>query len=182
MAYWCWFENNHEAIRTLALVLAGIIGLGLAWWRARTADRQARATQLQSETAEKNLLNEQFKSGVDLFTRSEGSLGGSLVTRLGGAATLAEMARLYPDVLHVRVMELFAAFLRYNPSRYGQGAPEEGRIDFDSPDNREIVNAIDGRTEGQKLVEREQGFDLKERLSGTEFPLIDGRINLKNGT
>ena len=182
MDYWCWFQGNHEEIRTLALVVAGIVGISFAGWRARIADRQARATQLQSETAEKNLLNEQFKSGVELFIRSEGSVGGSLVARLGGAATLAETARLYPEVQHVRVMELFAAFLRFNPSRYGEGAPKQGEIDFDSPDNREIVKAINGRTEKQRLVEGEQGFDLKERLSGTAFPLIDGIIKPKHGT
>ena len=176
---WCWFNNNHEAIRTLALVVAGIIGVLFAWWRARIADRQARATELQSKTAEKNHLNEQFKSGVELFTRSEGSAGGNLVTRVGGAATLAEMARLYPHILHVRVMNLFATFLRYNPSRYG-GGPDVGKIDFDSPDNREIVDAIDSRTKVQKMAEVEQDFDLEERLSDTAFPLVNGRIKPRN--
>ena len=73
----------------------------------------------------------------------------------------------------MRVTELFATFLRYNPSRYDEGS---GEIDFGSPDNRQIMDAIEGRTEEQKDIERKQGFHLEERLRDTEFPLINGRI------
>ena len=56
MMFWSWFKSNYEEIRTLALIVAGIIGFTFTWWRIRIADKQA-------NTAEKGLLNEQFKSG-----------------------------------------------------------------------------------------------------------------------
>lgn len=172
-----WLSNNHEEIRTAAFIVAGIGGFLFAWWRARIADKQANAAQQQSKTAEKGLLNEQFKSGVELFTYHDKERpGGSLVTRFAGVVILTEMAKLYPETLHMRVMELFVNFLHYNPSRYDDG---KGAIDVKSPDNRAIMDFIKDRTEKQKCIESEQGFDLEDRLKNTCcFRLIDGEIQL----
>ena len=169
MMFWSWFKSNYEEIRTLALIVAGIIGFTFTWWRIRIADKQA-------NTAEKGLLNEQFKSGVELFTYHDSARpGGSLVTRSAGVVILTDMAKLYPETLHVRVMELFVNFLHHNPSRFYGGTSE---IDVGSPDNRAIIDFINDRTEKQKCIEREQGFDLGNRLKNTSFHLIHGKIRL----
>ena len=83
------------------------------------------------------------------------------------------MARLHPEVLHVRVMELFATFLHYSPSRYDDGA---GEMDFESHDNRQIMVAINGRNQEQKDIERKQGFDLEERLRETALEHVLRRL------
>ena len=175
---WCWFKSNHEEIRTLVLLVAAVVGFTFAWWRAWIADGQAGAAERASRTAEQNRLNEQFRSGVELFTHAAGNSGGSLVKRLGGASALAELAKLYPEEMHVRIMDLFVAFLRYNPSVYG-GGPNKDEIDFGSPDNRAVVNAINARTEEQKAVEAAQEFDLEQRLRGTDFALENGKIPIE---
>ena len=166
MMFWSSFKNNHEEIRTLALIGAGILGFAFTWWRIRIADKQA-------NTAEKRLLNEQFKSGVELFTYHDSARpGGSLVTRSAGVVILTEMAKLYPETLHVLVMGLFVNFLHHNPSCFSGG---KGEIDVESPDNRAIIDFINDRTEKQKYIEREQGFDLGNRLI-KNFCLIDEKV------
>lgn len=132
---WCWFTNNHEELRPAALLFVGLLGLGIAVWRARIADQQAAAARSQSETAEKNLINERSKSGVELLGHN------SIAVRLGAIYALIEMADLYPESVRPRVAKMFQAHLTYPPTfASSRGEHFKGKVDYESPDTVEIIN------------------------------------------
>ena len=52
--FWCWLvddESRSTTIRSLAVVVAAMIGLPLAIWLSIVAERQSAMAQRQSETA-----------------------------------------------------------------------------------------------------------------------------------
>ena len=57
---WRGEESGGTAIRNLVLVLAAIIGLPLAIWRSKVAERQA-------ETAQRGLLNERYQRAAEML-------------------------------------------------------------------------------------------------------------------
>ncbi|MCE2422133.1 MAG: hypothetical protein J4G03_02250, partial [Gemmatimonadetes bacterium] len=68
---WPGVRTHHEAVRNLGLVVAGMIAIPLAVWRAVVAQRQA-------ETARRSLLNERDQKAAEM-------LGSALLSvRLGG--------------------------------------------------------------------------------------------------
>ena len=71
-----------EIARNFGILIAGIIGLGIAWWRSRAANMQARAALEQNELARRDHITE-------LFNRAVGQLGDEkLEIRLGAIHTL----------------------------------------------------------------------------------------------
>ena len=108
-----------EQLTDIAPTLVALFALGIAVWRIRIADKQA-------GTASQSLSNERFMSAVELLGHR------NMAIRLGGVAALAEMARSQPKAYHLRVMEIFAAFLAYPPRQRGSDNTEE--IDFHSAD------------------------------------------------
>lgn len=53
-------ESNSATLRNAGLVVAGVIALGFALWRAQIANRQA-------GTAERGLLNERYQKGAEML-------------------------------------------------------------------------------------------------------------------
>ena len=139
--FWDWLARPQESpsatIRNAGLVIAAPVALILGVWRSIIAQKQA-------DTAEKSLINEQFKSGVELLGHK------SPTVRLGAISTLNEMAELYPETLYARVMNLFETFLTY-PPRFGsdQGEHKKGAVDYGSRDTLEILRIIKARTSQQ---------------------------------
>lgn len=176
------FIQYREEIQTLAIVVAGALGLLVAFWRSVSAHVQAGAAMKQAEAALKNAeaalknaeatsrtaSNEQFSSSVGLLGHR------NMAVRTGAVSALAELGRSNPTKEHVRVMALFAAFLAY-PPRYS-GGDREGHIDFDSNDTLQVIAAINRTGPEERHLEKEQGFDLVERLKNTAFPFVDGRV------
>lgn len=71
-----------EIARNFGIVIAGVVGLGIAWWRSRAANMQARAALEQNELARRDHITE-------LFNRAVGQLGDEkLEVRLGAIHTL----------------------------------------------------------------------------------------------
>lgn len=71
-----------EIARNFGIVIAGIIGLLIAWWRSRAANMQAVAAREQNELARRDHITE-------LFNRAVGQLGEEkLEIRLGAIYTL----------------------------------------------------------------------------------------------
>lgn len=71
-----------EIARNFGIVIAGIIGLLIAWWRSRAANMQAVAAREQNELARRDHITE-------LFNRAVGQLGDeTLEIRLGAIYTL----------------------------------------------------------------------------------------------
>lgn len=71
-----------EIARNVGILVAGVVGLGIAWWRSRAANLQALAALEQSELARRDHVTE-------LFNRSVSQLGDEkLEVRLGAIYTL----------------------------------------------------------------------------------------------
>lgn len=115
-------ESGSTTIRNVGLVILAAVGLPLAIWRSVIAERQARAAQLQSEIAERNLLNDRFQKGVEMLGHPDiGSV------RIGGVYTLARLATQYPDVFYLRVMQTLAAFVVDRTKADAEAQPESRR-------------------------------------------------------
>ena len=157
-----WLDPRgcREDIYRFGLLFGGGVGLLFACWRIQIADKQAAAAQSQSETAEKNFLNEQFKSGVELLGHDR------MPCRLGGISTLVEMAELHRETAYQRVLKLFEAFLSYPPGfASDQGNHKKKEVDYGSQDTVEIIRIINcGRLKTEDGISLPQGgaFIVKE--------------------
>ena len=99
-----------------------MIGLPLAIWRSTVAERQSATSQLQSETAQRGLLNERYQKGAEMLGSAV------LAVRLGGIYALDRLAREHPEAYHLQIMNLLCAFVR-NPTTVeylGGEAPRDG--------------------------------------------------------
>ena len=148
---WIWLgatpdgrESNSSTLRNVGLVAAGAIAFGFAYWRAKVADRQATAAQhqadtarLQSEIAQRGLLNERYQKGAEMLGSDVPSV------RLGGIYTLRRLAEEHPEEYHVQIMHLFCAFVR-NPTETKGG--DERWQPYETPHRvtslREDVQAV----------------------------------------
>ena len=96
-----------EVARNFGILMAGILGVGIAWWRSRAANLQARAALEQSELARRDHITE-------IFNRAVGQLGDQkLEVRLGAIYTLraiCEDPRYSADMW--LIVETLSAFLR----------------------------------------------------------------------
>ena len=103
---WPWVLNHHEEVRNLGLVVAGMIAIPLAVWRAFVAEHQARVAADQAETARRSLLNERDQKAAEM-------LGSKLLSvRLGGIYALQTLAAEHPPHYHLGVMRQFCSFVR----------------------------------------------------------------------
>lgn len=100
-------ESGSTTIRNLGFVIAGLVALPLAVWRARVADRQAEATQRQAETAHDDLRNRRYQESAAML----GS--GVLTVRLAGIYALQQLAKDHPEQYHIEIMKLLCAFVRH---------------------------------------------------------------------
>ena len=179
---WAWIIANYEGLLVAgqgAIVLGAAVGLGLAAWRIRVANRQANAAQ---ETAEASLQQArvaewQAKMAWDTLTTNQYRIGVELLgsqevtTRLAGITILTDMMQKNPPEYHVYVMRLFVAFLADPPSH-----PSTGKINFDSPDLVEILAVINETGEEERDLEKADLFDLMASLDRTQFSVVNGKI------
>ena len=151
IVFWDWLgatpqgrESNSSTLRNVGLVAAGALAFGFAYWRAKVADRQATAAQhqadtarLQSEIAQRGLLNERYQKGGEMLGSNVPSV------RLGGIYTLQRLAEEHPEEYHVQITHLFCAFVR-NPTETN-GADERPQPDETphwAPSLRDDVQAV----------------------------------------
>ena len=94
-----------EVIRNYAIVVGGVVGLGLALWRGIAHSRQAQAQEKQAKIAQRAHITEVFK---DAF----GHLGSDkLEIRLGAVLTLKQIAEDFPE-FYGPVAQLLTAYAR----------------------------------------------------------------------
>ena len=114
LVYWHWEwlvtgtlgrEAGSTTVRNLGLIAGGLIAIWVAIWRGVVADRQARASWDQTETSRRSLLNERYQKGAEMLGSTV------LYVRLGGIYALDSLAREYPEIYHLQVIKLFAAFV-----------------------------------------------------------------------
>lgn len=118
LVYWHWEwlvtgtlgrEAGSTTVRNLGLIAGGLIAIWVAIWRGVVADRQARASWDQTETSRRSLLNERYQKGAEMLGSTV------LYVRLGGIYALDSLAREYPEIYHLQVIKLFAAFVVARP-------------------------------------------------------------------
>ena len=146
------YESASTTIRNLGLVLAAPFVLWFAYWRAKVADRQAKAAQeqvatslRQAETAQRGLLNERYQKGAEM-------LGSEVLSvRLGGIYALERLAREHPEEYHVQIMRLFCAFVR-NPT------PDD-KLDTEVTSERTTIDEFLGSQEPDRLADLRLDID-----------------------
>lgn len=110
-----------EIARNFGILIAGIIGLGIAWWRSRAANMQAKAALEQNDLARRDHITE-------LFNRAVGQLGDDkLEVRLGAIYTLRAICedRTYRPYAEP-IIQTLSAYVRNRSSALdGNGMPED---------------------------------------------------------
>ena len=194
LTYWPYLHDGNDSlsstIRNVSLVIGGIIAMELALWRSIVSERQTTVSQQQAETAQRDLLNQQFQKGAEM-------LGSSVLSvRLGGIYALRHLGVEHPEHYHVQVMEQLCAFVRGATSADGQstavieetrGTREELLDNFpdreDLPnwltterfrarnDIQEAMNAIAYCHAGNLAIETDRGYWLN--LRGADLMGVD---------
>lgn len=99
-----WIEWS-EVIRNYAIVIGGVLGVGLAIWRGIAADRQSRASRSQADTARRAHTTEVFKDAVEQLN------SGRLEIRLGAIFTLRQISEDFSEFRHY-VVQLLTAYVK----------------------------------------------------------------------
>lgn len=135
-----------EIARNFGILVAGVVGLAIAWWRSHAANLQARAALEQTELARRDHITE-------LFNRAVGQLGDEkLEVRLGAIYTLRAICedRGY-EAYTAPISETLSAFVRE------RGASGEGEIPTDVRAIAELLLAMarkgHGADHGSKSAE-----------------------------
>lgn len=115
--------------------MAGAVGVVLAWFRVRAANRQAEAQLKQAELARREHV-------AELFNRAVGQLDDEkLHVRLGAIYTLREISKDFPDLTRA-VQELLNTYMRESMGPYRDRLPP--------PDVREIMRMLFDRIEDER--------------------------------
>lgn len=94
-----------EVWRNWGIIVAGVFGLLLAFWRSIAADRQSRASRTQADIARRAHTAEVFKDAVSQLNSER------LEIRLGAIYTLIQIDKDFPEFGHY-VFQLLTAYLK----------------------------------------------------------------------
>ena len=178
--YWKDLRGSQDSlgttIRTVALVIGGVIAAILAMWRSRVAERQA-------TTAQRGLLNERYQKGAEMLGNEV------LAVRLAGIYALQRLAEEHSEQYHVQVMRLLCAFARHPTRQMQSEAPVQDEMavrksdptPFDEPqeireDVQAVMAAIGYRRGEAILLEKHSQFKLD--LRGAD--IRNARLNKAN--
>ena len=170
---WDWLsgdESNSATIRNIGLVIAGLIALLLAIWRAKVADRQASAAERQVGTAQEGLLNERYQKGAEMLGSPV------LAVRMGGIYALQQLAQDH-YAYHIQIMDLFCAFAR-RPPHDPENVPGMPSASRPRQDVQAIMDAVAARSESRRALERESGFALDLRSSDLSWVQMDSGFHV----
>jgi hypothetical protein len=118
-----------EIVRNYGIVIGGVVGLFLAWQRARASTQQSDASLQQAELARRDHVAELFNRAVGQLTAEK------LEIRLGAIYTLRQIARDFSD-LSEPTFALLTTYLKESVERY-EGEPPV--------DVQEIMNILQDR-------------------------------------
>ena len=145
-------ESGSTTIRNLGFVVAGLVALPLAVWRATAAERQA-------GTAEADLLNKRYQESSEMLGSAV------LAVRLAGIYALERLAKDHPEQYHIEIMKLLCVFVR-NPT------PDEGaEHDKVREDVQAVMEAISACHARQQRLEERAKFRLD--LRGADLERLD---------
>ncbi len=163
-------DSHSATISNLSFVLGGIVAIEIALWRSIVGERQTAVSQQLAETAQRDMLNQQFQKGAEM-------LGSDLLSvRLGGIYALRHLAVDHPEQFHVQCMEQLCAFIRGATGADGQSTAviEESLVARD--DIQEALNAITFCHDGNLAIEAERNYWLN--LKGADLRGAD--LSMKN--
>ena len=149
-------ESGSTTIRNLGFVVGGLLAIGFGIWRGVVADRQAKASQLQAETSQSNLLNERYQKGAEMLGSED------LAVRLGGIYALQHLSEDQPKRYHVQIMRLLCAFV-LNPHKDEDLELRHVRQPLTSrirEDVQAAMRAISNRSDGDVELEKKDAFRL----------------------
>ncbi len=149
-------DSLSTTIRNQGLLIGGVIGILLALWRSKVAERQ-------TATAQQSLLNDQYQRAADMLGNS------ALTVRMGGVNVLRHLAEDHPEQYHIRVMELFCAFVRH-PTSDPAFSSLTGML---REDVQAVMTAIGSRSE--LGLEYEKVADFHLQLLGAVLDYADLR-------
>ena len=112
-----------EIVRNWGIVLGGLIGIGLAWWRAIAHDRQAKAQQQQATIAQRAHITGVFKDAVEQLGNDK------LEIRLGAVHTLMRIVDDFPE-FEGPIVGLLTAYVREQTAQF-------------EPDRRPTVDIVE---------------------------------------
>ena len=165
--YWDWMtvgESGSAWLRNLALAATAVVGLPIALWRSKVAERQADAARQQAEIARGDLLSKRYQRNSEM-------LGSDKVwVCVAGIAGLARLAEDHPSDYHIQVMELLCAFVRHS-SRQAENSEHDKEYgiedthelgDMLSPriEVRTALRAIGSRSDTRIKIEEQAGYKL----------------------
>ena len=114
---WDWLSGGEqgntpsETLRNMGLLIAGVLALAFALWRAWVAEKQSATARQQADITQQGLLYDRYQRGAQM-------LGDKiLAVRMAGIYSLQHLAAEYPEEYHIQIMQLFSAFVR-NPTRH----------------------------------------------------------------
>ncbi len=158
---WDWLsddESTSATIRNIGLVVAGMVALPLAVWRALVADRQASAAQQQADSARGSMLNDRYQKGAEMLGSE------ALSVRTGGIYALRSLSEEHADSYHLQVMQVFCSFVRYptkdDGTEFRADSDEEEDERMLRADVQDIMRAIGSRDPASICLEREEDFKL----------------------
>ena len=170
---WDWFrtvpeggESGTATVRNLGLALAALFAFPIAIWRSVAADKQARASKMQAETAQRTLLNARYEKFAEMLGHER------LSVRLAGIHALGSLSKEFPEDFHLPIIRLFCAFVRHPiEDKTLKTVRNRDRIHL-REDIREIVSLVANRTSVQREIERKSEFRIdfnRAYLPGANF-------------
>lgn len=187
--------TKSEVVRNLGLIIGAIIGLGLAWWRARSASQQAEVANDQARITEQGQITDRYSKAVEMLSSKEPR------TRVGAVYALARIAQDSIKRDHIPVMEVLSEFIRNPPYQEEAAVRSEARQDkreaeeqgawddeYDPtpptilcPDTHAALNVLADRNDAQKAHEAHNRFrpDLT-RATLCELDLERARLSEAN--
>ena len=178
--YWNWLNpvimgNNPEHLRNLILMTAGLITFIISIWRARIADKQAKASNIQAEATIEQIKIAAQSQITDRFTRAVEQLGKSkddlLFLRIGAIQALERIGNDSLDDLPA-IIRLLARFARETSiANYNKGVKHHpAQIADTSPDVAEAVASLTRLNDNHFEFLRD--WEISIDLLGSYFPKL----------
>ena len=182
--YWDWLHKSHPAttasttLRNMGLLTGGGLAVVFAVWRGWVAERQSRTSQLQTNIAERNLLNERYQRGAEMLGHD------TLAVRMAGIYALQRLAEEHPEQYHIQTMHLFCDFVRNPVGNLDSPVPKSGGVIEKARylllaklrgDVQAVMKALGRRSrQGVQLERRIEGFYLHLRSADLRWAWLEG--------
>lgn len=164
-------ETNSSTLRNYGLIGLPAVAVYLAWRRIKVAERQAKASEGNLQTARDALRHTEQKGEDDRrhnrYADASGRLSSDSVSaRLGAIYELQLLTAQDPQQLHIQTMKLLCAFVRFPPpeDRFDEVSDDDSCSVALRQDVQAAMEVIGGRTAERIRLETEAEYrpDLQQ--------------------